>query len=139
MCPNQCHISDFRFVNPKDTLILLQIGIRHPALFKSTAAHLVGSDPTQINGKQERIRGLDDFSPQGLGNTAWAYARQAQLVESVNERIDLAASVLSNMGKMAVCATSFFDIGETLVQRLFGAIAEANLRVHGTFPALHEQ
>jgi hypothetical protein len=97
----------------------------------------VGGDPALRNGKEARIRGMDDFSPQGLGNTAWAYARQAQLVESVIERIDLAARVLSATGKMAVCATSFFDIGETLVKRLFGAIAEADLRVHGTFAALH--
>ena len=84
------------------------------------------------NGNQRRSRGFDDFSPQGLGNTAWAYARQAQLLEDVNERIDL-ASVLSNTGKMSVYATSFFDIGEALVHRLFGAIAEADLRVHGTW------
>lgn len=76
---------------------------------------------------------MDDFSPQGLGNTAWAFARQAQLVADVNERSSVSASVLSKTGKMAVYATSFFDIGEILVHRLFSAIADTDLRIHRKF------
>ena len=109
---------------------LLQMGMRHPDLFKATAEHLVG--PTSARGgRNARPRGLNDFSPQGLGNMAWAFAKQAQLVEDVNKRSDLSTSVLSKTGKMAVYATSFFDVGEILVQRLFSSIADANLFVHG--------
>lgn len=79
-----------------------------------------------------RVRGVDGFSPQGLGNMAWAFARQAQLVGDVNERTGVAAKVATTVGKMAVYSTSFFDVGEILIQRLFNAIAEADLRLYGT-------
>ena len=106
--------------------------MRHPDLFKATAEHLVGPDNPN-RGEPTRPRGLDEFSPQGLGNMAWAFARQAQLVADVDERSAVSASVLSSTGKMAVYATSFFDIGEILGQRLFSAIADTNLRVHRKF------
>ena len=67
---------------------------------------------------------------------AWAYARQAQLVEDVNKRNDVSNNLLSKAGKMAVYATSFFDVGEGLVTRLFGDIAEADLDLHGKFGML---
>ena len=108
--------------------------MRHPDLFKATAEHLVG--PDKPGGRRGRPRGIDDFSPQGLGNMAWAFAKQAQLVEDVNERNDVSSSVLSKTGKMAVYAISFFDIGEILVQRLFSSIADADLRMHGKYYSL---
>ena len=65
-------------------LCTIQVRIRHPVLFKSVAEHLVGSgDRPEITG-----RGLEDFSVQGLGNLAWAFARQAQLGAEVISRFD---------------------------------------------------
>jgi len=107
-------------------------------LFKAVAEHLVGSDDDngKSGGKPRRVRGLDDFSPQGLGNLAWSFARQAQLIGETNARVEVAADVLKNSGRMSIYAASFFDIGEILLQRLFNALAETDLRVHGTcFPS----
>lgn len=101
--------------------------MRHPDLFKRIAEHLVGSTAND----QRHARGLDAFSPQGLGNLAWAFARQAQLVEDAGSRINL--TVPSKRGKLAVYTTINFDLGEHLSQRLFAAIADADLRVHGMF------
>lgn len=98
-----------------------KVGIRHPALFKSVAEHLVGSEDGVTDA-----RSLDEFSPQGLGNTAWAYARQAQLSENVIDRLNLNGG----NGRLVVYKTIYFDIGEELLQKLFGSIAETNLRVH---------
>ena len=100
-------------------------GVRHPALFRSVAKHLVGQsddDPT--------ARGLDEFSPQGLGNMAYAYARQAQLAQEVGDRLKNDCCLANTNGRLAVYTTSSIDIGETLLHRFFAAIAEADLRVH---------
>ena len=102
-----------------------KMGIRHPALFRFVAMHLIGE-----NREGSDARGFDEFSSQGLGNMAWAFARQAQLAEEVNQRIK-GNSLLSNSGgRLAVYTTSFFDIGEALLQRFFAGIAEAYLRLH---------
>ena len=107
-----------------------QTGIRYPDLFKSVAEHLVGRDENQgRKGKKPRVRGFYDFSPQGLGNLFWAFAKQAQLVTQVSERSEVA--VVSKNGRMAVYATSFLDIGEILLQRLFSAAAESALTMQG--------
>ena len=79
---------------------------------------------------------MDDFSPQGLGNLAWAFARQAQLVEEVKDRVNVAARMASTSGRMAVYSTICFDVGELLIQRLFAAIADTDLRVHGMYAVL---
>ena len=108
--------------------------MRHPDLFRTIAEHLVGGGNNQRQGgkgTRPRVRGVDDFSTQGLGNLAWAFARQAQLVADVNERSEMGANVASKSGRMAVYATSFLDIGEVVIQRLFNAIAGADLRMHG--------
>jgi len=99
--------------------------VRHPEVFKSVAAHLVGSDEDVANGKAGR--GLDGFSPQGLGNLAWAYAKQAQLAAGVNE------STISSTGRLAVYETSCLDVGENLVRRLFSGIAETSIHGSSTF------
>lgn len=98
-----------------------KVGIRHPLLFKSVSEHLVGSEDGLIVA-----RGLDEFSPQGLGNMAWAFARQGQLAEGVSDRWNLN----SGNGRLLVYKTIYFDVGQRLLQKLFGAIAETNLRVH---------
>jgi hypothetical protein len=100
-----------------------KVGIRHPALFQSVAQYLLGGEATTA----ER---LDEFSPQGLGNTAWAFARQAQLSADVSERLKGSSNLANSNGRLAVYTTSYIDVGELLLQRFFSAIAEADLRVH---------
>ena len=107
--------------------MIRQAGIRHPKLFQSVAEHLVGSgDSKDFNG-----RGLDEFSPQGLGNLAWAYARQAQLGSETMQKREGQTLVAFTSGRLAHYNTIFIDVGESLLQKLFFGIAEANLRVHG--------
>ena len=105
----------------------MQLRIRHPALFKSVAEHLVGSsdDPHMTE------RGLDGFSAQGLGNLAWSYARQAQLGADVISRDDVETIVPSSSGRLSHYITSYIDIGESLLRKLFKTIAETDLEVHG--------
>lgn len=105
------------------------MGVRHPALFKSVAEHLVGTnDGPEITG-----RGVEKFSPQGMGNLAWAFARQAQLGAEVMERRGRNTVTGSGVtGRLAQYSTICNDIGEFLLQKLFHAIAEADLKVHGT-------
>jgi hypothetical protein len=102
-----------------------KVGMRHPALFKSVAEHLVG------NGDKEG-RGLDDFSPQGIGNMAWAYAKQAQLAEDVIRRYAGKSSMSHNTGRLAVYSATFIDIGEELLRNFFRVIANADIQNHGT-------
>jgi hypothetical protein len=114
----------FKSQEMKDVLYSFsKAGIRHPALFKSVAEHLAGVDDSQAT----QARGLDEFSPQGLGNLAWSYARQAQLGDEVSERLNLRS--MGN-GRLTVYRTSYFDVGESLLHRLFALIAEAKVRVH---------
>lgn len=110
----------FKTQEIKDVLwSLSKAGIRHPEVFKSVAEHLVGSDEDAANGK--RGRGLDGFSPQGIGNLAWAYAKQAQLAADVSD------STIGSTGRLAVYETSCLDVGENLVHRLFSRIAETGI------------
>jgi hypothetical protein len=110
----------FNSQNIKDVLWSFSTaGIRHPILFRSVAEHAVGSVEGECGGK---ARGLDEFSPQGLANMAWAFARQAHLAESASERLNIAG--------VHKCNTICVDIGEALLQRLFGAIAETSLCMH---------
>ena len=98
-----------------------KVGVRHPELFKFVAEHLVGSENDDSNP-----RGLDDFSTQGMGNLAWAFARQAQLSEMVSERLNLN----TGDGKLSTYKTSYFDVGENLLLKFFSLIAETNIRVY---------
>ena len=102
------------------TVRKFKAGIRHPGVFKSVAEHLVGSNEDVLNGKTGR--GMNDFSPQGLGNIAWAYAKQAQLEADVNE------SIIGSTGRLAIYETSCLDVGEDLIHRLFVEIAETSAR-----------
>jgi len=97
------------------------------------AQHLLGeSDDAGKNAPSNALtaRGLDEFSPQGLGNMAWAYARQAQMAADVTERLKGSSNLANSNGRLAVYTTSYFDVGEILLHRFFAAIAEADLRVH---------
>jgi hypothetical protein len=101
-------------------ILFLQAGIRHPEVFRSVAEHLAGSEDDIANGRIGR--GMDEFSPQGLGNLAWAYAKQAQLVAGVSD------STIGSTGRLAVYETSCLDVGEDLIQRLFSSIAETSTK-----------
>jgi RAP domain len=128
---------DFKPQELKDCLwSFSKIGIRHPSLFKSTAIHLVGSDNDQSIGTP---RSFSAFSPQGLGNTAWAYARQCQLACEVSSRYAAGSILLQSNGRLAVYTTSFFDYGESLVQRLFQAIGDASVKEHGDLSGFKPQ
>lgn len=74
------------------------------------------------------------FNAQGLGNTAWAYAKQGQLGEETIRRCSKSNVKMSHMtGRLAVYTTIFLDIGEQTLRNLFRGIADADLRAHGTW------
>ena len=98
-----------------------KVGLRHPELFKFVAEYLVGAENDNSN-----TRRLDDFSTQGLGNMAWAFARQAQLSEKVSDRLNLN----TGNGRMSTYKTIYFDVGENLLLKFFSTIAETNIRVY---------
>jgi hypothetical protein len=58
--------------------------------------------------------GLDDFSPEQLGNVGLAFARQAQLAKVASERLHARNKI----------GTIYLDVGEALLQRLFRDMAE---------------
>lgn len=60
----------YHFQSTSNFLLRLQAAIRHPGVFKRVAEHLVGSDDDFERGNSGR--GMEGFSPQGLGNLAWA-------------------------------------------------------------------
>ena len=95
------------------------------------AEHLVGRESDAVpDGRLYCGRGLDEFSPQGIGNLAWSYAKQAQLaVETIN-RVEGLTSDTS--GRLFIFSTICIDVGETLIKRLFNACAEADIVNHGT-------
>lgn len=115
----------------------LQLGIRHPVLFKKIAQHVLGeSDNGNFEGPSNR---LADFSPQGVGNFVWSYARQAQLsnepspMENSSERGQQQSVTSNSSGRLAVYETICLDLGENLVNRLFAAVAESSLSKEGEF------
>jgi hypothetical protein len=105
-----------------------KLGVRHPQLFKAVAEHLVGGEDGSNN---ENIRGMGNFNPQGVGNMAWSYAKQAQLVNTNDDVVQ--AYTKKNTGRLAVYETSCRDVGERTINRFFTAIAEAVLS-NGRFP-----
>ena len=113
----------FKTQEIKDTLwAFSKIGLRHPALFKSVAEHLVGAERIPVpEGQIHCGRGMKDFSPQGIGNLMWSYAKQAQLSEGSNPDIN---------GRLAIYCTISVDVGETLIKRLANCAAEASLQYH---------
>ncbi len=118
---------EFKTQEIKDVLwSFAKIGIRHPQLFKFVAQHIVGGedegDPNFIP------RGFGDFSAQGLGNMALSYARHAQLAADVGDRLKASSALAASNGRLAVYTTSYLDVGETLLHRLFNELADAYLR-----------
>mmetsp|Transcript_21470 Transcript_21470/g.48772 ORF Transcript_21470/g.48772 Transcript_21470/m.48772 type:complete len:769 (-) Transcript_21470:61-2367(-) len=85
-------------------------GVRHPDLFKAVAGHLAG----RSDGAG---RGFHDFSTQGIGNTAWAYAKQAQLVDAGSK----------STGRLATYESSWVDIGGDLITRLFQKLGDDSI------------
>lgn len=83
-------------------------------------------------------RGLEGFSQQGIGNLAWAFARQAQLGAEVMSRRERDTTIGMVSGRLAHYAVSYIDVGESLLQKLFYAIAEADIKVHGTSQKVNE-
>ena len=63
-------------------------------------------------------RGFATFSSQGLGNTLWSFAKQAQLSLEVIETLGDSVKLVSS-GRLAVYETSCLDNGEAVVKRLF--------------------
>ena len=108
-----------------------KVGIRHPELFKSVAEHVVRD--------RDGTRRLNDFSPQGCGNLAWAFARQAQMSEDAAMRLKGRAMIANTNGRLAVYTTAYFDVGENLLQRLFLGIAETAINVHNRLSILKPQ
>eukprot|EP00986_Skeletonema_menzelii_P013287 scaffold7617_cov240-Skeletonema_menzelii.AAC.2 len=110
---------DFKDQELKDVLwAFSKIGVRHPALFKKVAHHLVAA-----NG-----RGFGGFSSQGLGNTLWSFAKQAQLslevIDSLGDSVKLGST-----GRLAVYETSCLDIGEKAIKTLFVRAAEGGVEI----------
>lgn len=101
-------------------------GIRHPQLFRAMAEHLMGTEDGGRPG-----RGLKDFSVQTVGNTAWAYARQAQLGADTMNRFNNKTNMPRSSGRLAHYMVLFTDVGEMLLQKLFFEIAEMDLKAFG--------
>lgn len=101
-------------------------GVRHPLLFKRVAEHLVGDSSLE---SKDKPRGLEGFTPQGLGNLAWSYARQAQLADAATSLLKQQGIFTSiSNGRLAVYETSCIDVGEGLINLLFKKIAEIAIR-----------
>lgn len=110
---------DFKDQELKDVLwAFSKIGVRHPALFQKVAHHLVA----------QHGRGFGGFSSQGLGNTLWSFAKQAQLslevIDSLGDSVKLGST-----GRLAVYETSCLDIGEKTIKTLFVRAAEGGVEL----------
>jgi hypothetical protein len=102
-----------------------KIGMRHPALFKFVAEHLVGKEEAKVaEGELHCGRGFSEFSSQGKGNLIWSFAKQAQLSEESS--VDTGVT-----GRLAVYCVSSIDIGEGLIKRLANALAGATMESLG--------
>ncbi len=110
--------------------------MRHPKLFLSVAEHLVGPvvsanterTATATAAKDTAVpRGFSTFTPQGFGNLAWSFAKQATISVENNETAlgESSRNNSNNNGRLAVYETSCLDLGEGLVTKLFASIAEA--------------
>lgn len=119
---------EFKEQEIKDTLwSFSKVGLRHPELFRRTGEHLVGPATDELPEVQDvhNFRGLSEFSPQGLGNLAWSFAKQAtHYVEIPNDTETNGYNVNGSNGRLAVYETSCLDLGEGLVTKLYASIAE---------------
>jgi hypothetical protein len=108
---------DFKDQELKDVLwSFSKIGVRHPTLFRKIANHIVG----------RKGRGFSSFSSQGMGNTLWSFAKQAQLSLEVIESLGDSVKLVST-GRLAVYETSCLDNGEDVIKALFVQAAEAGM------------
>ncbi|KAL9182955.1 hypothetical protein ACHAXT_004234 [Thalassiosira profunda] len=108
---------DFKDQELKDVLwSFSKAGVRHPVLFQKIAKHIVGRSG----------RGFANFSSQGLGNTLWSFAKQAQLSLEVIDTFGDSVKLVST-GRLAVYETTCLDNGEDVTKRLFVRAAEAGL------------
>lgn len=74
-------------------------------------------------------RSFSTFSPQGIGNTVWSFARQAQLSLDVIDSLGLGNVKVGTTGRLAVYETSCLDVGEDLIKLLFVKAAEAGIEM----------
>lgn len=74
-------------------------------------------------------RGFSTFSPQGIGNTIWAFARQAQITNDVVQRYGLGRVNIGTTGRLAMYETSCLDIGEQLIKEVFVKAADAAINI----------
>lgn len=74
-------------------------------------------------------RGFGTFSPQGIGNTVWSFARQAQITNDVVHSFGLDKVNIGTTGRLAMYETSCLDIGESLIKEVFLRAAEAALNM----------
>ena len=120
---------DFKTQEIKDVLwAFSKLQLRHPMLFQSVAEHLVGrGDDPEMSG-----RGLDIFNSQGLANLAYSFARQAQLGVETIKKHGKNCLIPMTGGRLGLMTTSFLDVGEGLVRKLFTEIATVNIQHGGT-------
>lgn len=104
----------------------MQAGVRHPVMFKMIAEYLVGKEADTVPAGQLHCgKGLDTFTPQGVGNLLWSYGKQALLASETVNRVDGISSV--STGRLFIFSTVCMDVGETLIKRLFNCGAEVDL------------
>lgn len=74
-------------------------------------------------------RGFSTFSPQGIGNTVWSFARQAQISNEVVQSFGLDNVNIGTTGRLAMYETSCLDVGEDLIKTLFVKAAQAAMKM----------
>ena len=74
-------------------------------------------------------RGFFTFSPQGIGNTVWSFARQAQITNDVVRSFGLDKVNIGTTGRLAMYETSCLDIGEDLIKTVFLKAADAAMNM----------
>jgi hypothetical protein len=118
---------DFKAQELKDVLwAFSRLGIRHPILFRFTAEYIIGTD-------DKPGRSLKEFSIQAVGNTAWSYARQAQLGADTIQRYKGKTTLPRCGGRLAHYVVLYADVGEKLIHELFYNVAEMDLFEFGRF------
>jgi len=118
--------NDFKAQELKDVLwAFSRLGIRHPQLFRFAAEYIIGTSDNPG-------RSFKEFSIQAVGNTAWAYARQAQLGADTIQRYRGKTVLPRCGGRLAHYIVLFADVGEKLIHDLFYSVAEMDLLEFGT-------
>jgi len=99
-------------------------------MFKAIAEYLVGKESDAVPpGQLHCGKGLDTFTPQGIGNLLWSYGKQAQLAAETVNRVNGMPGF--STGRLFVSSTICLDIAESLVKRLFNCGAETELAKFG--------